>query len=90
MAVSKAKPKFPIYQALYNLNVAFESLAQEIERLSESKTVTPETLRLYRVTAEELRSAINHRITEVLQGREEHDWYRYGKKVRKIKAAQRA
>lgn len=88
MAVSKAKPKFPIYQALYNLNVAFESLAQEIERLSESKTVTPETLKLYRATAEEMRAAINHRITGVLLTREEHDWYRYWKKVRKIEAAQ--
>lgn len=69
--------KFPIYRALYNLNLAFQVIAYEIERLDES--VPLETLRLYRATSEELRSAINHRVTGVLLGREEHDWYQYGK-----------
>lgn len=85
MATAKTKPKFPLYQALYGLNAAFESLAQEIERLSESKTIRPDTLKLYRTTSEELRSAMNHRLTGILLGREERDWYFYGKEKRKIK-----
>lgn len=73
-------PKFPVYQALFNLNLAFQSFAYEIERLDDHEAIPLETLRLYRATAEELRSAINHRITGVLLGREEEDWYQYGKK----------
>lgn len=71
--------KFPVYQALFNLNLAFQSLAYEIERLDDHEAISLQTLRLYRATAEELRSAINHRITGVLLGREEEDWYQYGK-----------
>ncbi|HEY6348507.1 MAG TPA: hypothetical protein VI636_03765 [Candidatus Angelobacter sp.] len=73
------KAKFPIYQSLFNLNAAFESIAFEIERLDDYEAVPLETLRLYRATAEELRSAMNHRVTGVLLGREEQDWYQYGK-----------
>ena len=76
--------KFPVYQALYNLNVAFQVIAYEIERLDDYEAVPLETLRLYRATAEELRSAMNHRVTGILLGREERDWYHYGKQVREI------
>lgn len=79
MAETKAKPKIVLYQALCNLNAAFESLAQEIEHLSESKTIQPQTLKLYRATAEELRAAINHRLTGILVIIEERDWYHHGK-----------
>lgn len=73
------KPKFPIYQALYNLNAAFHSIAFEIERLDDYEAIPPDTLRLYTATAQELKSAMNHHILDVLLGREERDWYRYGK-----------
>ena len=76
--------KFPVYQALYNLNVAFQVIAYEIERLDDYEAVPLETLRLYRTTAEEMRSAINHRVTGVLLGREEQDWYQYGKDKREM------
>ena len=75
--------KYPIYQALYNLNTAFQTIAFEIERIDDYEAVPLDTLRLYRMTAEELRSAMNHRLTEVLNRREEKDWYRYGMEVRK-------
>src|SRR2546421_9433158 len=91
MAEDKAKrlrvfkqQKFPVYQALFNLNTAFESIAFEIERLDDYEAVPLDTLRLYRSQAEELRSAMNHRVTGVLLGREERDWYLYGKRVREI------
>ena len=65
MAASKLKrspvwkqQKFLVYEALYKLNQAFQSLAFEIERLDDYEAVPLETLRLYRTTAEELRSAI--------------------------------
>jgi hypothetical protein len=76
--------KFPTYQALYHLNLAFQIIAQEIERLNEHKAVPPETLRLYRATAEELRSAMNHRLTEILRDREMKDCAHYGEEVRSL------
>lgn len=94
MAEIKVKPhgrwrqsKFPVYQSLFNLNVAFEVIAYEIERLDDFEAIPLETLRLYRMTAEELRSAMNHRITGVLLDREEEDWYRYGVGVREATPA---
>ena len=71
--------KYPIYQALFNLNTAFQTIAFEIERLDDYEAVSLNTLRLYRAQAEELRAGINHRVTGVLLTREERDWYRYGK-----------
>jgi len=95
MAVIKAnrlsafrQPKFPVYQALFNLNVAFQTIAFEIERLDDYEAIPLDTLSLYMHTAEELRSAINHRVTGILLEREERDWYRYGKGLREIVAAQ--
>ena len=73
------QPKQPVYEALYKLNLAFESLAVEIERLDESEAIPFSTLKLYRTMAEELRSAINSRITEVLHTRELKDWGHFGK-----------
>jgi hypothetical protein len=72
------QPKWPVYEALYKLNAAFESIALEIERLDDYEAIPLETLRLYRATAEELRSAMNSRITEVLHARELKDWSKYG------------
>ena len=91
MAVRKFSPfpvlkgnKFPVYEVLYKLNLAFQSLALEIERLDDSEAIPLDTLRLYRMTAEELRSAMNHRIAEVLRTREDKDWNHYGKELRKV------
>jgi len=75
------QPKWPVYQSLYNLNAAFQSIALEIERLADSEAIPRDTLRM---TAEELRSGINHYIIRVLLLREEKDWNRYGKEVRKV------
>ena len=72
-------PKFPIYQALYNLNSAFQSIAYQIEVLDDYTVIPLDTLRLYRKTAEELRAAINHHVTEKLWVREEWEWAHYGK-----------
>src|SRR6266480_4676126 len=72
-------PKFPIYEALYNLNSAFQSIAYQIEVLDDYTVIPLDTLRLYRMTAEELRSAMNHHITELLWIREEWEWAHYGR-----------
>ena len=86
MAVTKAKrhrifkqQKFPVYQALFNLNAAFQTIAFEIERLDDYEAVPLDTLRRYRTQAEELRAGINHRVTGVLIAREERDWAHYGR-----------
>jgi hypothetical protein len=39
---------------------------------------------LYRATAEELRSAMNHRLTEILRDREMKDCAHYGEEVRSL------
>jgi hypothetical protein len=86
MAVTKTKPmrvfrqpKLPVYESLYKLNQAFHTIAYEIERLDDYEAIPLDTLSLYMHTAEELRSAMNHRITGVLLEREERDWHKYGK-----------
>jgi hypothetical protein len=91
MAEAKAKrprrwkqPKWPIYEALYRLNAAFQTIAAEIERIDDYEAIPLETLRLYRMTAEELRSAMNHHLTGILLTREEQDWHDYGKQKREI------
>lgn len=72
--------KFPLYQSLYNLNQAFETVAQEIERLRQLKTAPAHTLNLHLSHAEELRAGLNHTIVDKLNAREEEDWAIYGKR----------
>jgi hypothetical protein len=57
---------------------------ENIERLDKQKAVPQETLRLYCVTVEELRSAMNHRFTEMLRDREMKDCAYYGREVRSL------
>ena len=76
--------KFPVYQALFNLNTAFQTIAFEIERLDDYEAIPLDTLRRYRTQAEELRAGINHKVTGLLLMREERDWYKYGKEARKL------
>lgn len=90
MAENKPKPspvsgqrKFHLYQALFNLNVAFESIGREIEALDDYQTVPLETLWRCRVVAEELRAGLNHRILEALAGRELKEWAVFGKEIRR-------
>ena len=88
MAVIKAKrpakskqpaiPKFTIYQALFNVNSAFQTIGSEIQTLRASGLFPPETLKLYEMTGEELRSGINHKILQVLELRESRDWGHFG------------
>src|SRR5438270_13770272 len=97
MAVRKFSPfpvlkgnKFPVYEALYKINMAFQSIAFEIERLDDYEAISLDTLRLYRMTAEDLRSAMNHRIAEVLETREMKDWNHFSKQLRKVQAKLKA
>jgi hypothetical protein len=89
MAEDKVNPptvgkqrKFRIYQALFNLNVAFESIGREIEALDDSETIPVETLWRCRMVAEELRAGLNYRLLEVLAGRELKEWTLFGKEIR--------
>ena len=72
-------PKFPVYDSLRNLNLAFQVIAIELERLDDHQAIPLETIRLYNMRAGELRAGINHRLTDVLKSREERDWAHYGK-----------
>lgn len=71
-----------IFQSLFNLNMAFQVIALEIEHLDDVEAIPLGMLRLYRMTAEELRSAINNRIANLIQTREMRDWIRYAKRKR--------
>ena len=82
------QPKFPVYEALYNLNAAFESIAASIERLDD-KAVPAQTVKLYHMQAETLRAGLNHMITGVLLGREDKDWGHFGKQAIQIEERQK-
>lgn len=71
--------KFKIYQCLFNLNVAFESIGREIEALDDYQAVPVETLWRF---AEELRAGLNHRILEALAERELKEWTLFGREIR--------
>jgi hypothetical protein len=93
MAVLKAnrhriltQPKWPVYVALFNINAAFRTIAYEIERLDDYEAIPLETLRVYMAASEELRAAMNHRMLDVLQRREQRDWYHYGMSRREQEA----
>lgn len=90
MADDKPKPhsvpkqrKFKIYQCLFNLNSAFESIGREIEALDDYQTIPLETLWRCRVVVEEVRAGLNHRILEALAGRELKEWMLFGREIRK-------
>ena len=73
------QPKKPVYEALGELNLNFDALGAEINRLENSKAIPRETIQLYRSMTEELRSVINHRVTGVLHSREAKDAFRFGR-----------
>jgi|SRR5579872_3100915 len=75
-------PKWPIYDALHQINAAFQTIAAQLERLDEHEAVPAGKLYLYHAQAEELRAAINFRITNVLHVREQNDWFHFGQVVR--------
>lgn len=89
MAENKPKPrrvhkqrKGQIYQCLCNLNAAFESIGREIETLDDYETVPLDTLWRYRVSAEEIRAGLNHRILGILAERELAEWTQFSKELR--------
>lgn len=79
MAAIKPKPKFLFYQALYEINQAFEAITHNIEVLRQSKTIAPDMLNLQQSMAEELRAGLNHLIVDKLNAREVEEWAIYGK-----------
>ena len=79
MAVIKPTLKFQLYQSLFNLNQAFETVTHEIENLRQTEVGTRDTLNLQQSIAEELRAGLNHMIVDKLEAREVEDWYLYGK-----------
>ena len=87
MAVSKVKlspgfkqPKFPVYQALYQLNQAFETIHINLEILDDYEVFPLVLLQQFGATAQELRAGINHSVVSRLDQREIFDWGMYGKR----------
>ena len=89
MATSKLKPtpgfkqpKFPVYQALYQLNQAFETIHINLEILDDYEAFPLALLQQFGATAQELRAGINHCAIGRLDQRETYDWGKYGKRRR--------
>ena len=87
MATSKLKPtpgfkqpKFPVYQALYQLNQAFETIHINLEILDDYEAFPLALLQQFGATAQELRAGINHSVISRLDQREIFDWGMYGKR----------
>jgi len=72
-------PKFAVYDSLRNINLAFQVIAIELERLDDHEVIPLQAIRLYNMRAGELSAGINHRLIDVLNAREERDWFRYEK-----------
>ena len=86
MAASKFKPtpgfkqpKFPVYQALYQLNQAFETIHINLEILDDYEAFPLALLQQFGATAQELRAGINHSVISRLDQRELFDWGKYGR-----------
>ena len=86
MAASKFKPtpgfrqpKFPVYQALYQLNQAFETIHINLEILDDYEVFPLALLQQFGATAGELRAGINHSVVSRLDQREIFDWGKYGR-----------
>src|SRR2546429_8781189 len=74
------QPKFPVYEALYHLNQAFETIHLYMERLDDYEVFSSiDLLRQFGATAEELRAGINHSAVAALDQRELFDWGKYGR-----------
>lgn len=77
------QPKFPVYEALYHINRAFEAIHYHLEILDDYE-VFPSIalLQQFGATAQELRAGINHSVVSRLDQREIFDWGKYGKRRR--------
>jgi len=89
MAASKFKPtpgfrqpKFPLYQALYQINQAFETIHVNLEILDDYEVFPIALLQQFGAAAQELRAGINHSAVSRLDQREIFDWGKYGKRRR--------
>ena len=82
-------------ETCFGESLDLESVSTHLEELT-AKTFPKETLRLFRLQAETLRSEIAHLLTGVLHRRESVDWYHFGKqaddlaeRLKKIKTVKR-
>src|SRR5438876_12226729 len=75
------QPKFPVYESLFHLNQAFETILLHMERLDDYAAFRSiDLLRQFHATAEELRAGINHSVIAALDQRETFDWGHYGRR----------
>ena len=70
--------KLHIYKTIYRLNRAFELVRVNLDEL-DKLGLDRRSMREYASISEELRAETNHRLTEILNEREERDWARFGR-----------
>ena len=68
------QPKFPVYEALYHLNQAFETIHVNLEILDDYEVFPLALLQQFGATAGELRAGINHSVVSALDQRERRWW----------------
>jgi len=73
-----ASKKLLVYEVLHGLNQEFEQVLTELGRLGKLG-FRRELLAEFRVVVEETRAWANFEVVETIHGREERDWFRFGR-----------
>jgi hypothetical protein len=71
--------KLRVYETLHSLNQGFEQVLTDLVRLQEFPCFRREPLGHFQVLVEETRAWANFELLEVLHGREQDDWTRFGR-----------
>ena len=72
--------KLVVYETLFTVSRDFESITTKLESLKGDEEVFPEeTIKLFRLRAEEIRAGISHLLTSILHRCEAVDWNEFGK-----------
>lgn len=71
--------KLRVYETLHSLNEGFENVLGDLVRLQEFPFFRREFLRHFQVMVEETRAWANFDLVEVMHGREQDAWAKFGR-----------
>jgi hypothetical protein len=71
--------KLHVYHTLYRLNLSFARIVEHCGALGEGGVLSKKYVHRYQSFAQELQAQINEDATDILQGVESEDLYRFGK-----------
>lgn len=79
MAERDINRKLSTYRALYGLNLSFAAVVEQCGALGQSGALPKQYVDRYQSFAQELQAQINEEVTDILQGEEAEDLFRFGK-----------